>query len=720
MTASPPTPHPEAPPGTSPAGGRSALRHLSNTAWLLVLALGLLGYGLVASRAAAPPERPLTGGALAAERAIDALTSPGPSPTALALLPPDFTKVTGVTPGVATARDGTVRVVHTDGGCSAPWGDDNTKWDFSVPCKAHDLGYDLLRYADRIGQPLPPPVREALDARLSADMHNMCRLNPMGSPRTCELIATLYSWGMSVNSWHQRWGPPVVDPVGPLLAGVTAIGCLLVFRLRGWRRFRQAARRSKPRAPAPSASPWVTLAVASLGLLIVGESVIALARWAGVGEAWLSPFIWTVQVAGVFFFAGGRANAAGWHEVRQAGGGYRQYLAHRASWLLRPALVFVVVAVIVPVALELLGIPDSTNAAIVRIALHPLWLLTLYLLTVTVTPVMFALRERAGRATLLGLLGFVPLAEASTGLLHSPIPHYLASFAVALLAQQLAFGRVPGTRALVAGAVIGAAGLVLLCTVGGADLNLLGSPGAPPALAAPAIPLVLLGMVQLSVLALLAKPLKALAGRAALGSAVRFTLRAPMSLYLGFLAAMLLVVAIVYLPSNPTDVLTWLARPRSLTALGMLAVPAVIVFWWFERHVDGYAPVQLPRPTGWLAHAATALGTGFAVLGLFGFALTRFGGDSGTTLLGMPLDPVQNLIQLLLGVFLLHTVRIGTSAATSTWLLTVGVCVPAILEAADGYDADLITVVVHGVTALFALAAAMSTLVSPRPVAQNT
>lgn len=704
------------------AEGPRFKQRLSTTAWLLAMAVTLLGFGFVASRPTAPPDRPLTGGALAAQRAIDALAAPGPEATALSLLPADFTEVTGVVPTVLRARDGTVRAVHPDGGCSAPWGDDDTEWDYSVPCKAHDLGYDLLRYADKIGQPLPAHARAALDNRLITDMHATCHLNPMGSPGTCQVVASLYTAGLELNSWHQRWGPPVGDPIGPLFTGVIAIGCLLIFRMRGWLSIRRRGRGSRrPEVTTAAAeSPWVMLGVAGLVTLISGESVIALARWAGVDGAWLWPFTWLVQLAPVFFFAGGRANAAGWHEVRESGGGYRQYLAHRASWLLRPALVFVAVAVIVPMALELLGIPDGTNTAVVRIALHPLWLLAVYLLTVVATPVMLALRHRAAKTTTACLLGFVVLSELGATWLGSSAPHYLAAFGLALLAQQLAFSRIPRRRTLVAGAFAGAAGLALLCTLGGADPNLLGTPGAPPALAANALPLLLLGTVQLSVLALLAKPLRALASRPALGSAVRFALRAPMSLYLAFLAAMLLVVAIVYLPDSPVDAVAWLARPRTLTALAMLAAPALIVFWWFERHSDGYAPLHLSQPEGWLAYAATALGVGFASLGLFGFALTRFGGDGGAMLLGMPLDPVQNLIQLLLGVFLLHTVRIGTSAATSTWVVAGLACVPALLEAADAYEADAITVIVHGVTAAFAVTAAASTLLTPRPVAGNT
>ncbi|WP_236789106.1 phospholipase A2 [Amycolatopsis sp. GM8] len=700
----------------SRAGTPRLRRPLLTSAWLLALTLALLTFGFVASRpSVAPQQRPPTGRAAEAQRAIDALTHPGPQPTALSLLPADFTQVTGVVPGVATARDGTVRAVHVDGGCSTPWGDDNTKWDYTVPCKAHDLGYDLLRYADKIGQPLGPAVRASLDARLSADMHNACRINPMDSARLCQIVASLYSGGLVLNSWHQRWGPPVGDPIGPMLAGIAVIGCLLMLRMRGW----LTTRRARPRPPAPApvlapASRWVTLGVVSLVLLIFGESVIQLARWAGVDESWLWPFTWLAQLAPVFFFAGGRANAAGWQAVLDGGGGYRQYLAHRASWLLRLALVFVVVALVVPLALELLGIPAGTNGTIVRVALHPLWLLGVYLLTMVAAPVMLALHRRAAVTTTLTVLGFVVLAELGAGWLGSKIPQYLGAFGLALLAQQIAFAGLGNRRRLVLGALTGATGLILLITVGGTDPNLLGTPGAPSALAAPTLPVLLLGTVQLSLLGLCSRPLNRLTAQPVVAGVVRFALRAPMSLYLGFLAAVLLLVTVVYLPPQPQAALAWLTGPRTLMALGLLAVPAVIVFWWFERHGDGPAPPQQPEPKGWLAHAATALGTGFATIGLFGFALTQFGGDTGQTMAGLPLDPIQNLIQLMLGVFLLHAVRTGLSAATSTWVVTALACVPPLLEVADRFTTDTVTVLVHGLTALFAVGAAASTLLPAR------
>ncbi|MEC3978390.1 phospholipase A2 [Amycolatopsis sp. H20-H5] len=709
-------------------------RPLSTSGWLLLVVLLVFGFGFVASRAPSPPDQgPPTGDVLAAREAIDALTHPGPNPDALNRLPADFTALTGITPGRLTARDGTVRAVHTDGGCSTPWGDDNTKWDYAVPCKAHDLGYDLLRYAARKGHPLDQDARAALDARLSADMHAACGLNPMDSPRTCQLVATLYSAGLVINSWHQRWGPPVGDPIGPMIAGVLVIGCLLVFRMRGWLQTRRSAGLlpDEELLP-PDAAPvnrWALLGVAALSLLILGESAIALAHWAGASEQSLWPLTWLAQLAPLYFFAGGHVNAAAWRAVPAVGGRYRHYLADRAGHLLRPALIFAVVALVVPMALELLGVPAGTNATVMRIALHPLWLLGVYLLTVVSAPVLLTLRRRAPAAVALTLLGLVVAGELAANLSGSAWPRYPATLCLALLAQQIAFvhadGLRPARRLLTGSAVAGLAGLVVASVVLGAPPLLLGGPGAPAALSAPTWGVLLLGMTQLSVLGLLAGPLARLGARPVVLGAARFALRAPMTVYLCFLAAMLLLVALVYLPGQLTDVFGWLVRPNTLLALALLAVPAVLVFWWFERHSADRRPLLVPGAPGRLAavlgRAATALGIGYATLGVFGFALARFGvAAADADLLGLRLDPIQSLTHLLLGTFLLHTVRIGTSAATGTWVACAIACAPALLAAAAADRPGTTGLVLHGGTAVFATLALVATLLptpAPRRVA---
>ncbi|GAB3502886.1 phospholipase A2 [Amycolatopsis cihanbeyliensis] len=696
---------------------------------MLLLLLVVVGFGFMASRSAAPPPQEKLGADVAAARqAIDGLLAPESGADVLGTLPADFTTVTGVTPAREMAPDGTLRAIHVGGGCSTPWGDDNTRWDYGTSCRAHDLGYDLLRYAAAKGQPLGQDARKALDDRLSADMHAMCGIKPAGSADLCGVVASLYSAGLVVNSWHQRWGPPIGEPIGPMLAGVGAIGLLLPFRLRWWLRRRHAVRRSAERGSAGTVprhgSRWGMLGVAGVVALVLGEAGIALARWTGASEDWLWPVSWLAQLAFVFFFAGGHANAAGWRAVLDAGGGYREYLAHRAGRLLRPALIFAVVAFAVPLALELLAIPPGTGSAVMRIALHPLWLLGAYLVTIVLAPALLALHRRGPWVVLLAVLGVVPLLDLAAQRTGSPRLADLAAVGLALLAQQLAFlhldGRAPRRLLLGLGSV-SAGTLVVATALGAWPPLLLGVPGTPPALAGPIVPALLLGLAHLGLLALLARPLAVLARRPALAGAAGFALRAPMSLYLAFLSAILVLVSAVYLPERVSVGPAWLAQPRLLMALALLAGPAALVFWWFERHVSGPPlPALAPRYPhdrmgAVLSKAAAGLGVGYAMFGVFGFARTSFAGDAGRVdLLGVPVDPIQSLVLLLLGVCMLDTLRTGTSAAPGTWLVSALACVPLLLSATTSAAGSSIGLVIHGGTAVFAAVAATATLLVPR------
>lgn len=702
-------------------------RPLWTSAWVFVLVLVVVGFGFVASRSDTPAlTGPLRPDVEQAQRAVDALLAPGTSGTTIERLPSDFTQVTGVHPAEVAAPDGTTRGVHVGGGCSTPWGDDNTRWDFGTACQAHDLGYDLLRYSAAKGQPLGPEVREALDKQLSTDMHDMCSTNPQGSPGICRAVASVYTTGLVVNSWHQRWGPPVGEPIVPMLAAVAMIGFLLMFRLRGWLQARRAGPRQRQAEPVPATrgrreGGWAHLGAASVALLVLGESAVALAHWAGADGAWLWPLTWFTQLAFLFFFAGGRANASDWRGIVATGGGYREYLAHRAGWLLRPALVFAVVAFAVPMALELLGIPPNTTSTVMRIALHPLWLLGVYLLTVVLTPVMLALQRRAPWSALAfsfgGVVALGVVASASV----APLPHFAGAFGLALLAQQLGFAHGDGLlarRVLIGAGVLGASGLVAAVLSGATPLLLLGTPGAAPPLAGPPLAVLLIGMAHLGLLMTLARPVRALATRSAFTRAANLALRAPMSLYLCFLTAMLLLIAVVYIPEQLGNGLGWLLRPRSVIALAMLAGPGAVVFWWFERHAEPHgtqhtAPHPPTRLGVVLSRAAAWLGTGYATVGVFGFALTSLGADSANAVvLGMGLDPIQSVLHLLLGVSLLHTVRTGASGTPTTWILSALACVPPLLAATSGPRTDTLGLLVHGSTGLFAVAAVIATVLS--------
>ncbi|MBM7366851.1 hypothetical protein [Gordonia hydrophobica] len=163
----------------------------------LTLAVGVLGLlpisaALAVGSTAAVPARPAT----SAELAIAALVSDHPV-DALAALPDDFAVRLGYVPTVVDGRP-----LNPRGDCSSPIPLPSR---FTDACRAHDLGYDLLRYADATGRPAGSWARPALDAKLIDDMHATC------DDAACDAAAQTARIGLAMNTWRQRSGPPVPE-----------------------------------------------------------------------------------------------------------------------------------------------------------------------------------------------------------------------------------------------------------------------------------------------------------------------------------------------------------------------------------------------------------------------------------------------------------------------------------------------------------------------------
>ena len=121
--------------------GRFAIHLLANCC-ILVLASGV---GHAVSR---PPHH----GPTEAGQAVESLIAGRAVP---AVVPSDFDAVSGYRPVV---QSGTL--AREDGGCSTPFGIGPDA--FEAACRTHDLGYDLLRYAEKT------------DGRLAASASLVC------------------------------------------------------------------------------------------------------------------------------------------------------------------------------------------------------------------------------------------------------------------------------------------------------------------------------------------------------------------------------------------------------------------------------------------------------------------------------------------------------------------------------------------------------------------
>ncbi|MEV0680677.1 phospholipase A2 [Actinosynnema sp. NPDC050436] len=673
-------------------------------AWfrVLLVVLAVFVCGVVASRpAGADDDAPLTGDVAVAARAVEAMAAPRAGSSPLTAFPTDFREVTGRVPAVVVAPDGTTRAVDPTGGCSGPAGD--TEWDFGTACRAHDLGYDLLRYAERKDRPLPAGARKALDARLTADMHAQCDLNPRDSGARCHAVARLYAAGLEFNSWRQRWGPPGNEPVLAWGFGCAVVVFLIIARL------------PRRRAATPGPLPADTgredrfaafLRLASLGLVVVGQSVLTVLHWAGVSPNWLWLLTWALQTVPLFYFAGGHANLLAWRAVQLSGGGYGRYLASRITWLLRPVMAFVLAWLVLPLPLELLDVPKSRVEVFGRLIAHPLWFLGLYLVAVAATPVMAWLHRHYRLVTPVALIGLMIVVDALRIGLSWRTGGHLNLVLGALLLQQLGFYYADGSLPRVSRRVLGALApatvpvLLALITFGGYPSTMMTVPGEPGSnLSPPTICLLVLGLGQICAVLLVRDRVSAWLAGSRPWRVVEQVRRAPMTAYLGYLTALAAVLGLLGLLDAP-DAFGWVvARPRWPAVLVLLLLPVVLAFHRFER--TGALIACHTRETH-RARVAATLGVGYGVLGVLGFVVTGFVG-TGSSLGLFQVDPLQNLIHLLLGWYLLHTVRAGTCHGRRPWLLTALACVPALLA----LEPTAAGVALHGATIAVALLAAI-------------
>ena len=117
-------------------------------------------------------------------------------------LPPGFTDEMGYAPSHFSGT-----LVHPRGGCSTPGGFGPDR--FTRACQVHDLGYDVLRYAELDGARLGAKARLVLDWHLYDELLHSCE-----SP-TCSVTATVYYTAVSLNSVRQGFKAPHEEPVTP-------------------------------------------------------------------------------------------------------------------------------------------------------------------------------------------------------------------------------------------------------------------------------------------------------------------------------------------------------------------------------------------------------------------------------------------------------------------------------------------------------------------------
>jgi fucose 4-O-acetylase-like acetyltransferase len=338
---------------------------------------------------------------------------------------------------------------------------------------------------------------------------------------------------------------------------------------------------------------------------------------------------WLVQVMPVFFVVGGYGSAASWRGSPAAGprvAGTLGWLGVRLWRLLLPTLLLLGVAAAGLGGARLVGLDDGlVTAAAVLVGLT-LWFLAVYLVVVSLTPLLVPAVERQGVLVPTALLTGCVLVDLLANHLRVSVvgPLTIPLFWIGMFSCGVAWrcGALRPRWLPVALIVVGATALVLLTVVGPYPVNMVAAPGeriqnnGPPSSA-----LLALALTQLGVMLAAHDRVARWCQRPRAAKAVQAITGSVMSLYLWHMPAAI-VAALVFwqtglvAAADPLTPTWWWQRPLwGLTCAAVLLGIVLLV-----RPVERHRARPRPMPTTWPRLLLVALGVGLATATLVPFA----------------------------------------------------------------------------------------------------
>ncbi|MFF2277435.1 acyltransferase [Agromyces sp. NPDC058126] len=339
-------------------------------------------------------------------------------------------------------------------------------------------------------------------------------------------------------------------------------------------------------------------------------------------QPWFAAATWFGQIMPLFFAVGGFTALAAWRSLTRRGGDATAFVRGRVLRLAGPALpLFVFFSVVLGVA-TLIGVDPALLDTIATGTGSPLWFLAAFLIAQCAVPWMSQLHERAPRMTLVVLAAgavVVDVLRITSGIAEIGLANL---FFIWLFVQQLGFWYSDGwfrrRRPAVLVGLAAAAYLVIW------PLVALGwySPDMLVNLNPPTVPLMLLGIAQISLMSALHRPLSALMRRRPAQAVVHLVGSRAMTVYLWHLPVIIIVEGLSLLipgaAPEPGSAGWWASRPLALiVVLGIVFAIAPLLVR-FERLPTAIPEgFRAPSPIATAAAAVLAIVPPFLVMQWF-------------------------------------------------------------------------------------------------------
>ena len=321
-------------------------------------------------------------------------------------------------------------------------------------------------------------------------------------------------------------------------------------------------------------------------------------------QPWFDAATWVGQIMPLFFALGGFTGLTSWRSLQRRGGTAIDFIRARTMRLATPALALFAFFAVVLGAATFAGVDPALLETVAAGAGTPLWFLAAFLLAQCLVPLLARLHERAPFSTLATLAAAAVVVDAIRVATEVVDVGLLNLVFVWGFAQQLGFWYADGWfRRRTAPQLVALAATAYLLIWPGVAAGWY-SADMLTNLNPPTVPLMLLGVAQVSVLTLLHAPLSLLmSSRAAQGAVFLIGSRA-MTVYLWHLPVIIVVAGLSLLvpgaAPEPASAAWWAGRP-----VVFLVVLAVV--WLVSVPLARFEAVSPAVPDVYRRPAATAV-----------------------------------------------------------------------------------------------------------------
>ena len=375
------------------------------------------------------------------------------------------------------------------------------------------------------------------------------------------------------------------------------------------------------------AGHWLLTSITYRDGQLSGLDAIRYVSWAG----WVTLVL---QVMPVFFLVGGYVHAISWTRHHERGEAWAGWVRDRAMGLLWPATVYVTVAVLAAAGAQMAGAGPAELAQASWLVALQLWFLPVYLLLVTLTPVMLAAHRRWGLAVpAVMALGAAAVDVGVVGA-HLPAIGYANYVLVWGSMYQWGFAWRDGTLTRprwrpYALAAAGAAALAGLVAWGPFPVDMIGAGERVGNTTPPSIALLAYAAAQIGLVLAAAPAVSRLLARPRWWRPVTRFNPAVMLVYLWHMVPVIIAAIAFY----PTGVIPqprigsagwWELRPAWEAVLAVILIPLIAALLWLHRPLLRALPTGLGTSRPWspavLLAGLAATGFGLTRLAIAGFA----------------------------------------------------------------------------------------------------